>query len=328
MGALIKRVTLATALAAIGASGVQASIISPSNAGGSEAVLWVIRNSDSSAVAQDLGLQISQISAATPAVTLSSTVANFITNSGGLTGVVFSVTAADTTNRTYLTTYASSPAPPLKNQVINGTWNSSITNSSVGALNNGDASPTATNNSYPAAGSYLTTDIENPTTSGFNVWGSATDNTGPGNTNLFLFKYVAGTAPLGDAAVSAAYSGAQARLTTGQLQFIAFVLDTDGDGIADNVDNCTLVANANQRDTNGDGYGNICDPDFNGDGTVNINDFNRLKARLNITPVVDVDTDLDGNGAVNVNDLNRLKTFLGKPPGPSGLHPNCPPTCP
>jgi hypothetical protein len=88
------------------------------------------------------------------------------------------------------------------------------------------------------------------------------------------------------------------------------------------------VANANQRDTNGDGYGNICDPDFNGDGTVNINDFNRLKARLNIVPVVDVDTDLDGNGAVNINDFNRLKSFLGKPPGPSGLHPNCPPTCP
>jgi CSLREA domain-containing protein len=104
--------------------------------------------------------------------------------------------------------------------------------------------------------------------------------------------------------------------------------DTDGDGVVDVADNCTLVANPTQRDTNSDGYGNLCDPDFNGDGTVNINDFNRLKARLNITPVVDVDTDLDGNGAVNINDFNRLKSFLGKPPGPSGLHPNCPPTCP
>jgi hypothetical protein len=104
--------------------------------------------------------------------------------------------------------------------------------------------------------------------------------------------------------------------------------DTDGDGVQNSQDNCAVVANANQRDTDGDGYGNMCDPDFNGDGTVNINDFNRLKARLNITPVVDVDTDLDGNGAVNINDFNRLKSFLGKPPGPSGLHPNCPPTCP
>lgn len=92
--------------------------------------------------------------------------------------------------------------------------------------------------------------------------------------------------------------------------------DADGDGIPDSIDNCRLVPNANQRDTNGDGFGNICDPDFNGDGIVNINDFNRLKARLGISPVVDVDTDLDGNGAVNVNDLNRLKSYLGLPPGP------------
>jgi hypothetical protein len=103
--------------------------------------------------------------------------------------------------------------------------------------------------------------------------------------------------------------------------------DADADGVPDRIDNCKNVANANQRDTNvnpvgtgGDGYGNICDPDFNGDLTVNINDFNRLKARLNILPVVDLDTDLDGNGAVNINDFNRLKSFLGKPPGPSGWH--------
>jgi hypothetical protein len=94
------------------------------------------------------------------------------------------------------------------------------------------------------------------------------------------------------------------------------------------VDNCINVSNADQRDTNADGYGNLCDPDLNNDGVVNINDFNRLKARLNITPVVDLDADLDGDGAVNINDFNRLKSFLGKPPGPSGQHPNCPPTCP
>jgi hypothetical protein len=319
---------LAAALTVTGTSAVQASINAPSDAGGSEAVLWVIRNSDSAAVAQDLGLQISQITAATPAVSLSSTVSSFISGAGGLSGVVFSVTAANTTSRTYLTTLASSPAPTIKNQVINGTWNSAITNSSVGALNNGDATPPATNNSYPATGDYPTSDLTNPVTSGFTFWGSSTDNTGPGNTDLFLFNYVAGTAPTGNAAVSATYPSAQARLTATQLQFVTLSVDTDGDGIADTLDNCTLVSNANQRDTNGDGYGNICDPDFNGDGTVNINDFNRLKARLNILPVVDVDTDLDGNGAVNINDFNRLKSFLGKPTGPSGLHPNCPPTCP
>lgn len=105
-------------------------------------------------------------------------------------------------------------------------------------------------------------------------------------------------------------------------------IDADNDGIPTATDNCTLVANATQLDSDGDGYGNICDPDFNNDGAVNINDYNRLKARLGITPVTDLVTDLDGNGAVNINDLNRLKSYLGQPPGPSGLHPNCPPTCP
>jgi hypothetical protein len=104
--------------------------------------------------------------------------------------------------------------------------------------------------------------------------------------------------------------------------------DSDGDGIPDLLDNCINVANPSQLDSDSDGYGNICDPDFNNDGVVNINDFNRLKARLGITPVTDLVTDLDGNGAVNINDLNRLKSYLGKPPGPWGMHPNCPPTCP
>jgi len=36
--------------------------------------------------------------------------------------------------------------------------------------------------------------------------------------------------------------------------------DTDGDGIANAVDNCVLVANADQTDTDGDGLGDACDP--------------------------------------------------------------------
>jgi len=54
--------------------------------------------------------------------------------------------------------------------------------------------------------------------------------------------------------------------------------DTDDDGVPDNADNCTLVGNADQRDTNGDGFGNLCDPDLDNDGNVNFIDLGLLKS--------------------------------------------------
>jgi Thrombospondin type 3 repeat len=38
--------------------------------------------------------------------------------------------------------------------------------------------------------------------------------------------------------------------------------DGDGDGIANNTDNCPMVANADQHDLDGDGIGDGCDLDF------------------------------------------------------------------
>ncbi|ATG91951.1 dockerin type I domain-containing protein [Methylomonas koyamae] len=94
--------------------------------------------------------------------------------------------------------------------------------------------------------------------------------------------------------------------------------DSDGDGVADHLDNCKLVANANQRDTDTDGYGNICDPDFNQNSVVDPTDFSRLKAKLGTASQLE---DLNGNGMVDPNDFSILKSYLGKPPGPSGLRP-------
>lgn len=95
-------------------------------------------------------------------------------------------------------------------------------------------------------------------------------------------------------------------------------VDTDGDGVADNADNCKLVANANQRNTDGDNFGNICDPDFNQNKIVDPLDLNNLKAKLG---QVSPNQDLNGNGIVDPVDLNILKSYLGKAPGPSGLNP-------
>ncbi len=45
--------------------------------------------------------------------------------------------------------------------------------------------------------------------------------------------------------------------------------DDDGDGIANEHDNCQQVANAGQWDKDQDGLGNECDPDIDGDGVSN-----------------------------------------------------------
>jgi Thrombospondin type 3 repeat len=42
--------------------------------------------------------------------------------------------------------------------------------------------------------------------------------------------------------------------------------DTDGDGVCDKVDNCVLVANAGQADSDGDGVGDACEPPPPGGG--------------------------------------------------------------
>jgi len=97
------------------------------------------------------------------------------------------------------------------------------------------------------------------------------------------------------------------------------VSDLDTDGVLDALDNCTLVKNADQRDTNGDGYGNLCDADFNNNGVVDSNDGAMLKAAFGSSDFPD--RDLNGNGVVDSNDGARLKARFGLPPGPSGLGP-------
>ena len=94
--------------------------------------------------------------------------------------------------------------------------------------------------------------------------------------------------------------------------------DSDGDLITDDVDNCKFVSNADQRDTDGDGYGNVCDGDFNNDGIVNFADLAILKSWFNSA---DPDADLNGDGVVNNIDLSIMKQMFGQAPGPSGLRP-------
>jgi len=91
--------------------------------------------------------------------------------------------------------------------------------------------------------------------------------------------------------------------------------DSDGDGVGDTTDNCTLVPNADQRDTDGDGYGNLCDADLNNDGIVNIFDFGLFR-KVYGTTGSDIDADFDGNGVVDLFDFGRFRKMYGSAPGP------------
>ncbi|OAI11817.1 hypothetical protein A1507_19665 [Methylomonas koyamae] len=92
--------------------------------------------------------------------------------------------------------------------------------------------------------------------------------------------------------------------------------DGDGDGIADNADNCSEDANANQRDSNNDGYGNVCDADLNNDGSVNQADAGIFRGAFGST---NADADLNGDGIVNQVDNGIFRSLFGAQPGPSGV---------
>lgn len=78
--------------------------------------------------------------------------------------------------------------------------------------------------------------------------------------------------------------------------------DSDGDGVADDEDNCPDVWNPKQKDTDGDGVGDLCPPDQDGDGYSAPEDCN--DADPDIHPDQDDLCD-PGNALVN-NDCDSL----------------------
>ena len=94
------------------------------------------------------------------------------------------------------------------------------------------------------------------------------------------------------------------------VSFTVVVDDTPSSG----PDNCIGVPNADQRDTDGDGFGNMCDADLNNDGIVNFADLARFKE---VYGTADPHADFNGDGVVDDQDLEILKGMFGEAPGPS-----------
>lgn len=98
--------------------------------------------------------------------------------------------------------------------------------------------------------------------------------------------------------------------------------DTDDDGVQDGADNCVLVANPSQLDTDGDGIGNACDTDLNGDCITNVIDLGLIRQQFFVTGPNSAD--FNGDGVVNVIDLGIMRAGFFQTPGPSGLPNACP----
>lgn len=97
--------------------------------------------------------------------------------------------------------------------------------------------------------------------------------------------------------------------------------DTDGDGVQDNIDNCSGKANAAQTDTDDDGYGNACDPDYTNDGVVGAPDFavllgtfGKAEGAVGYNAAVDCNDD----GVVGAPDFACMLSVFGGGPGPEG----------
>lgn len=91
------------------------------------------------------------------------------------------------------------------------------------------------------------------------------------------------------------------------------VVDSDNDGIADDVDNCLNLDNTDQQNTDGDQFGNRCDPDLNNDNIVNFLDVALFSDAFNSTSA---NEDFNGDGVVNFIDFSILRDFYLLPPGP------------
>ncbi len=107
----------------------------------------------------------------------------------------------------------------------------------------------------------------------------------------------------------------------------AMTSDRDGDQVGDADDNCLHLPNADQRDTDEDGFGNVCDADVDGDGLVTTS-FGRIfpsSSRGDVEWIAltaqngpyDPDHDLDGDGVVDERDVAIAQISLFRPPGPS-----------
>jgi hypothetical protein len=107
----------------------------------------------------------------------------------------------------------------------------------------------------------------------------------------------------------------------------------DADGIGQDFDNCTLRPNSDQRDTDHDGCGDLCDFDWNNDGIIKLGELAKANANAGAFPTVanadcdappgppffNCECDINHDGICKLGELAQIGSLVGKRSGPSGL---------
>ncbi|MFK7897811.1 MAG: thrombospondin type 3 repeat-containing protein [Myxococcota bacterium] len=104
------------------------------------------------------------------------------------------------------------------------------------------------------------------------------------------------------------------------------IQDADGDLVPDEFDNCLAAANgpndaSNQTDCDSDGYGDVCDADYDQNGVTSVTDFGYFLTVFGASfpPGFFDCRDHDANGTITASDFGAYLSQFGNPPGPSGL---------
>ena len=128
---------------------------------------------------------------------------------------------------------------------------------------------------------------------------------------------------------STSFADAPDRWSEGTIESLPTApADGDNDGVPDEIDNCLDVANgasgpgASQRDTDGDGFGNVCDADLNNDLVANFEDLAIFQQSFSATEgddAFETNADFDGDGVVGLDDYSFFRQSWLLPPGPSGV---------
>jgi hypothetical protein len=85
-------------------------------------------------------------------------------------------------------------------------------------------------------------------------------------------------------------------------------VDSDGDGVCDSDDNCPNVSNPDQKDSDRDGIGDVCEPpiarcDVDGDSDIDSIDIALVRAGIGTVPAADDKRDENGDKKITINDV-------------------------